>query len=61
MLRVERVEWLQQCYSLAYSCRVVASSLGKWRLQCEEGAEIGRPVQLVAARLLGLGEGASAS
>ncbi|EOD06960.1 hypothetical protein EMIHUDRAFT_218682 [Emiliania huxleyi CCMP1516] len=52
------LEWLQQCYSLAYSCRVVASSLGEWRLQSEEGAEIGRPVHRVAARLLGLGEGA---
>jgi hypothetical protein len=48
------LEWLQQCYSLAFACRVLASNLGAWKMADANGDELTQPVDRIAAELLGI-------
>jgi hypothetical protein len=47
------LEWLQQCYSLAFACRVLASNLGAWTITDANGVELTQPVDRIVAGLLG--------
>jgi hypothetical protein len=50
------LEWMQQCYSLAYACRVVACGLRTdWSLRDAEGSPLAQPDR-VAAGLLRLAQ-----
>lgn len=48
------LEWLQQCYSLAFACRVLASNIGAWTLSDANGVELTQPVDRIVAELLGI-------